>query len=136
MHEPPNRISSFPSSQLPIPPSPTPASPGADDVFGPVDQFDNAEDEASCPLFSLCERIAERFVRDCHLGGDPAAVRSGLERRIRRQPGWSREQATALFDLALELRYLQENGRYRKPIAEVGRLIAVASGTELRPENN
>lgn len=135
MHEPPNRLSSLSSSQPPLPLTSSTASPG-NGLFEPAAESDGAGDEEICPLFSLCEQVAERFVRDCHLGGDPAAVRSGLERRIRLRLRWSHEQATALFDLALELRYLQENGHYRKPIAEIGRLIAVASGTDLNPENN
>lgn len=135
MHEPPNRLSSLPTSKPPLPLTSSTTSPG-NDLFGPVAETDGAGDDEICPLFSLCEQVADRFVCDCHLGGDPAAVRSGLEHRIQRRLRWSHEQATALFNLALELRYLQENGHYRKPIAEVGRLIAVASGTDLNPENN
>lgn len=124
MHGTPNRIRSLLS---PLPEASTPDL----SFTAPV-----AEGEHDCSLFLLCERIADRFVHECLQADDPQSVRRRLERKLRRQFRLNRERTTALFDLALELRHLQVNGCYRKPIAEIGRLIALVSGTELRPEDN
>ena len=120
MHEPPNRLQSHLSF---LPPDLSLAA-------------SEEETESECPLFLLCERIADRFTRECLQADDLRSVRLRIERRLRGRLRLEPERATALFDLALELRHLQETGGYQKPIAEIGRLIAMVTGTKLRPEDN
>lgn len=122
MHETPNRLESIFSAKSP--------------TSGITFSVPCTDDEGECPLFLLCEHLAARFHRDCLLADTPRSVRRRLERRIRRRLRLDRERAAALFDLALELQHLKDLGCYQKPIAEIGRLIALVSGTELRPEDN
>ena len=101
--------------------------------------FDSSEEEVEsedCRLFSICEAVARRFVSESLYHDHPEVVRRLLETQIRRKFDLPADRAAGLFDLALELIQLQVSGRYHRSIAEVGRLIAFVSCTDLAPENN
>ena len=89
-----------------------------------------------CRLFSICESVADSIIRESLHQDDPEVIRRGLESMIRQKFELPADRAAGLFDLALEQLNLRVNGHYHRSIAEVGRLIALVSGTELAPENN
>lgn len=111
-----------------------PSTPSAN--LGFSDSCEEDDDEVDCPLFLLCERLANHYARECREAGSHEVARRRMEQKIRKRLHWSGRRAAALFDLAMELRHLRIHDRYRRSVVEVGRLIALASGTELRPEDN
>lgn len=116
-----------PASAASPPPGGSPEGAGA---HGPEEQPspDAADDAGAFALFEWSQGQADRFVLACRAGADPFAVREAMERQWREGLRLPADRAEALFDLMLEAMHLRLYGRYASSPAEVGHLLAVASG--------
>lgn len=91
----------------------------------PVLSFDQSTD---CPLWKLCESVADDFVRACLKADDPHLVRRRLERDICLAMDFEPARAEALIDLALEVLHLRSEGSYQSEVTEIAYLMAKVSG--------
>jgi len=89
--------------------------------------FDGTPD---CPLWKLCESVADDFVRACLKADDAQLVRSAMERDICEQLDFETSRAEALLDLALEVLHLRSEGSYQSEVTEIAYLIARVTGGE------
>lgn len=88
------------------------------------------DDTADCPLWGLCESLADDFVRACLNADDTHDVRRTMERDICAMLDFEPARAEALLELVLEVLHLRSEGRYRSEVTEVAYLIALVSGSD------
>ena len=86
------------------------------------------DDSTECPLWRLCESLADEFVRSCLDARDPFLVRRRMERQICATMDFEPVRASALFELALETLHLRCEGSYQSDLAEIAHLMAVVTG--------
>lgn len=123
------------SPDLPPPVASPPAggSPEGAGARGPEEASspEAADADGDAGAFALLEWSqvqGDRFVLACRAGADPFVVREAMERQWREGLRLPADRAEALFDLMLEAMHLRLYGRYASSPAEVGHLLAVASG--------
>lgn len=113
-------------ARFPFLPSPfDPRNRGSREDPGPyAEGFSEEEDEPDCPLFAICEELADLYSYYRKEGENPYASRIAIEAAIVEEYGLAPDRAAGLLDLARETRHLRRHGSYRRAIAEIGWLIA------------
>ncbi len=99
-------------------------------VCGASETLSSSDNAAECPLWKLCESVADDFVRACLNADDPHFVRRKMERDICATLHFDRSRAEALLDLALEVLHLRSEGSYQSEVTEIAYLIARVSGAD------
>ena len=92
-----------------------------------ISSFDGAAD---CPLWKLCEAVADDFVRACLNADDTQTVRGKVVQDICMTLDFDLSRAEALLDLALEVLHLRSEGSYQSEVTEIACLIARVTGGE------
>ena len=82
------------------------------------------DDETDCPLFKICEQLADLYCCYRREVKNPYAIRVAIEEEIMTEYGLPPDRAAGLFDLSREMLHLRLTGDYQRGLAEMGWLIA------------